>query len=41
MREQSALMAAMLHPNTPRAQLEAVAGREPDNDAVLRDALTP
>ena len=41
MREQSALQAAMLNPNTPRAQLSAVAGHEPDNDAVLRDALTP
>ena len=40
-REQSALQAAMLHPNTPSAQLAAVAGRSPDNDAVLRDVLTP
>jgi len=41
MREVSALQAAMLHPNAPSAQLAAVAGREPDNDAVLRDVLTP
>jgi len=40
-REQAALQAMMLHPNTPSAQIAAVAGRSPDNDAVLRDVLTP
>jgi len=40
-REEAALQAMMLHPNTPSAQIAAVAGRSPDNDAVLRDVLTP
>ena len=40
-REQSAARAAMLQANAPLAQLSAVAGNKPDNDAVLRDALTP
>lgn len=41
LRESSALQAAMLHANTPQAQLAAVAGQSPDSDAVIRDVLTP
>jgi type VI protein secretion system component VasK len=40
-REEYAIQAAMLQSNAPAAQLAAAAGARPDNDAVVRDALTP
>ena len=39
--EEYAIGAAMLHSNAPSAQIAAAAGAKPDNDAVLRDILTP
>jgi len=40
-REEYAIKAAMLLSNAPAAQLAAAAGARPDNDAVIRDVLTP
>ncbi|HUO52473.1 MAG TPA: hypothetical protein VMT93_08145, partial [Gemmatimonadaceae bacterium] len=40
-REESAIRAAMLQSNAPAAQVAAVAGARPDNEAVLRDVLAP
>ena len=39
--EEYAIRAAMLQSNAPSAQLAAAAAAKPDNDAVLRDVLTP
>jgi hypothetical protein len=40
-RERTELEALLLHENPPLAQLSAVAGSKPDNEAVLRYVLTP
>jgi hypothetical protein len=40
-RERTELEALLLHENPPLAQLSAVAGNKPDNEAVLRYVLTP
>ena len=40
-RERTELEALLFHANPPMAQLSAVAGTKPDNEAVLRYVLTP